>query len=120
MKNGGPGRTRCFPGPPFVIRNSLVARLTHNAHVLGLWSLLPLGDFEFDDLALLEIPKPFAGNAGVVNEHVLTFLRGNEAIPLLTIKPLHGTFWHTRFIPPLGPVALTSNPLYHDVLANPA
>src|SRR5690242_18273869 len=106
MKNGGPGRSRCFPVPPLVIRNSLVAGLTHNAYVLGLRSLLSLRDFEFDDLALLEIAKSLAGDAGVVHEDVLALLRGNKAVPLFPIEPLHSTFWHNRFLPPLGPVAL--------------
>jgi len=79
--------------------------LANHPHVLGLRTLLTLGNLKFDDLPLLEVTKPLAGDAGIMNEYVLSFLRGYKPITLLPVKPLHGALRHTRFLPPLGPVA---------------
>src|SRR5438445_10659632 len=80
--------------------------LPDDTDVLCLLALLPLGDLELYDLTLLQIPKPLTGNPGVMDENILPFLWSDEAIPFLPIEPLDRAFWHTLFLPPLGPVAL--------------
>src|SRR5438105_9788774 len=86
--------------------------LPDDSDVLRLWALLPLGDLELYDLTLLQIPKPLTRDPGVMDEHILAFLWSDETIPLLAVEPLDRAFWHTLFLPPLGPVALSYAPFY--------
>src|SRR5579884_1357647 len=90
--------------------------LPYYPHVLSLRTLLSLGDLELDDLPFLEVAESLAGDAGIMNKHVLAFLRGNESVALLPVEPLHRTLRHTLFLPPLGQAAhVKSSPYYYGV-----
>src|SRR5947209_391001 len=87
-------------------------RLANDADILSLWTLLPLGDLKLDDLTFLEVAKTLPRNPGVVHEDVLPFLRSYEPVPFLPVEPLHGTLWHTLFLPPPGAGCPDSVPIY--------
>src|SRR6516165_10055519 len=92
-------------------------RSADNSNVLSLRALLPLGDLELYNLPLLKIPEPLARDPRVVNEDILAFLRSDEPIPLLPVKPLDSTLWHTSS--PGAGCPHYRVLLYHALLLNP-
>src|SRR5207237_7981395 len=57
--------------------------------VRGLEPRRALRDLERYPLPLVQRAEPAAGDRGVVNEDVLPLVRGDEAVSLLTVEPLH-------------------------------
>ncbi len=64
------------------------------ADVLGLQTLLALGDFELNPVTFVEGLKSIRLNRGEVDEYVLASILGNETKTLLVLKPLHSTLCH--------------------------
>src|SRR5450755_4555220 len=68
------------------------------ADLLGLRALRALAGGEVDPLVLLEAAEAVSLDGGVVNEDVGgAVVRGNEAVTLVGVKPLHGALSHVLF-----------------------
>ena len=62
--------------------------------VEGFRALAAGADLELDGLTLVETAVAIARDVGVVDEHVLASLDGEEPEPLLAIEKLYGTSRH--------------------------
>jgi hypothetical protein len=70
-------------------------------HVRGLGALLPLPRLVLDARALGERLEALTGDAAVVHEDILrALLRGDEAVPLAVVEPLHGSDCHKKHLLP--------------------
>src|SRR5207244_9352450 len=73
-------------------------RLGDRHDVLRLRALLPLGCLVFHLRTFGERAEAIAGDRGVVDEEILAaVLRGDEAVPLGVVEPLHGSCCHNYF-----------------------
>ncbi len=64
------------------------------ADVEGFRTLLARADLELDGLTLVKAAVAIARDIGVVDEHVLASLNGDESEPLLAIEKLYGACRH--------------------------
>ena len=64
------------------------------ADVEGFRTLLAGADLEFDGLTLVKAAVAIARDIGVVDEHILASLNGDESEPLLGIEKLYGASRH--------------------------
>ena len=64
------------------------------ADVEGFRALAAGTDLELDGLTLVEAAVAIARDVGVVDEHVLASLDGDESEPLLAIEKLYGASRH--------------------------
>ena len=71
-----------------------VERVSDLADVEGFWALAARADLELDGLTLVEAAVAIALDVGVVDEHVLIPLDGDESEPLLAIEKLYGASRH--------------------------
>src|SRR5829696_2917200 len=72
-----------------------VSNVLDGRDVLRLHPLLALRRLVGDLRALLQGPEPVAGYPGVVHEEVLaTLVRGDKAVALLVVEPLHRSLGH--------------------------
>src|SRR5260370_20403417 len=65
-----------------------------DADVLGLGSLLALGDVELDLLPFLKAAVAAPGDRAEVHEHVRAALDRDETVALVTVEPLHRALRH--------------------------
>src|SRR5262245_35389865 len=71
------------------------SRLRDSDDVASLGALLTLGGFELDTSTFRQALEAVAGDVREVDEQVLrTLVRGDEAIPLAVVEPLHGSGCH--------------------------
>jgi hypothetical protein len=64
--------------------------------------LRSLHDLELDAVALIQRAKTAPIDGRVVDEYVRAIVLGNKAIPLLIVKPFHGTSCHCGHPPDMG------------------
>ncbi len=85
--------------PPQVLSREALRALIH---VRGLWTLLPLCDFEFHFIAFLQALIALGGDGAVVNKNVGPIGTSDESVPLRVIEPLDCAFhFQTPSIYPL-------------------
>jgi hypothetical protein len=69
------------------------------ADLLGLWTLLALGDLEFNALVFLEAAISAGLDCGEVHEHIsATTIDGDEAEALLGVEPFNGSLRHLSLL----------------------
>ena len=78
----------CFLGQKL---NPLACNRGMLYYVSGLWSLLPLHDFELHLLTFLQALVSFAGDGAEVNENIRSILPTDKAISFCIVKPFHLT-----------------------------
>jgi len=62
-------------------------------HICRLRAFLTLGNLIFHGLAVIQRPKSFCGNIGMVNEQIIPTIVGNDKTePFSVVKPLYFTF----------------------------
>lgn len=64
--------------------------------------LRSLHDLELDAVALIQRAKAAPIDGRVVDKYVRAIVLGNKAIPLLIVKPFHGTSCHCEHPPDMG------------------
>lgn len=84
------------------------AESSDDANVLGLFTLAAGGHVELDPLTLVEGLVSITLNVGVVNEHIVATLPGDEAETLFTVEKLdralcHNNSFHLRRTPVARP-----------------
>src|SRR5437764_6828788 len=85
------------------------------AYVGGLWSFLPLDDFEFHWIAFLQALVALARNRAVVDKHVGPVIASDEPIAFCIVEPLYGAFQPIH-VPLLGLcVLLPRNPNFQTI-----
>ena len=60
-------------------------------HVGRLRSAGAFGDFEFDPLTFFQGSEPPAQDGGIMDEHVIAVLHGDETVAFLRVEPFHNT-----------------------------
>ena len=61
-------------------------------HLVGLWTLLPLDNVEFDLVTLLQTFVPINLDGAVVDENVGSVVSSYESVAFGVVKPLDFTF----------------------------
>ena len=67
---------------------------SNRADVEGFRALAAGADFKLDGLTFVQAAVAIALDVGVVDEHVLVSLDGDESVPLLIIEKLYGASRH--------------------------
>ena len=93
---GSPGSATTVTLAPRQARILYPTALLDHSDVRGLRSLVPLGNFKLDSVAVLESCQTL--HAGLVNEHILASVGGSdEPESLRLIEPLHSTLHNDGF-----------------------
>jgi len=82
------------------VSNGSVDVLRCFVYVGGLWPFLPLHDFEFHCIALLQALVTLTRNRAVVDKHVGSVVSSDEPVAFGIVEPLHSSFQaiHVRLL----------------------